>query len=150
MSLKIKKKFKFFFEINTRWSDNDVYHHVNNVVYYSYFDTAVNNFLIEKKVLDISNGKIIGLVVETKCNYYHPVAFPDKLTVGFSVKKIGNSSVIYNLGIFKKTKLLPKAILFMFTLTEKPVNPQRLILNFVISYKKYMCNENFILGINFE
>ena len=61
---------------------------------------------IEKKVLDITNGKIIGLVVETKCNYYHPAAFPDQLTVGFSVKKIGNSSVIYNLGIFKKNKII--------------------------------------------
>ena len=61
MSLKINKKFKVFFEINTRWSDNDVYHHVNNVVYYSYFDTAVNSFLIEKKVLDIS--RILGIVI---------------------------------------------------------------------------------------
>ena len=82
MSLSIKK-IQVFFKINTRWSDNDVYHHVNNVVYYSYFDTAVNNFLIEKKVLDITNGKIIGLVVETKCNYYHPVAFLTNLQLAF-------------------------------------------------------------------
>ena len=105
---------------------------MNNVVYYSYFDTAVNNFLIEKKVLDITNGKIIGLVVETKCNYYHPVAFPDQLTVGFSVKKIGNSSVIYNLGILKKNKIVAEGHLFTFMLIEKPVNQQKLILNFVI------------------
>lgn len=126
MSLKIKKKFKVFFEINTRWSDNDVYHHVNNVVYYSYFDTAVNNFLIEKKVLDISNGKTIGLVVETKCNYYHPVAFPDKLTVGFSVKKIGNSSVIYNLGIFKKNKIVAEGHFVHVYVNRKTRKPTKI------------------------
>ncbi len=126
MLLKNKKKFKVFFEISTRWSDNDVYQHVNNVVYYSYFDTAVNNFLIEKKVLDISNGKIIGLVVETKCNYYHPVAFPDKLTVGFSVKKIGNSSVIYNLGIFKKNKIVAEGHFVHVYVNRKTRKPTKI------------------------
>ena len=87
MSLKIKKKFKVFFEINTRWSDNDVYHHVNNVVYYSYFDTAVNNFLIEKKVLDISNGKTIGLVVETKMQLLSPCSLSRQAYCWFFSKK---------------------------------------------------------------
>lgn len=87
--------------ITTRWRDNDVYGHVNNVVYYSWFDTAVNGYLLEQKVLDFKKGEIVGLVVETQCNYFKPVAFPDKITAGVAVSKIGNSSVRYKVGIFK-------------------------------------------------
>jgi acyl-CoA thioester hydrolase len=87
--------------ITTRWHDNDVYGHVNNVVYYSWFDTAVNAYLIEQGVLDYKSGETVGLVVKTQCNYFKPVAFPDTITVGVAVARIGNSSVRYELGIFK-------------------------------------------------
>ncbi len=81
--------------------DNDVYGHVNNVTYYSYFDTAINGYLIEHGVLDIHGGDVIGLVVETGCQYYSSVAFPDAIEAGFKVAKLGNSSVRYEVGIFR-------------------------------------------------
>ncbi|MBI1202970.1 MAG: acyl-CoA thioesterase [Rhodopseudomonas sp.] len=88
-------------EITTRWMDNDVYGHINNVVYYSFFDTAVNGFLIEQGALDIAKSEIIGLVVETQCNYFKPVAFPDTIRTGIRVSQIGTSSVRYEVGIFR-------------------------------------------------
>lgn len=81
--------------------DNDVYAHVNNVVYYSFFDTAVNQYLIEQGVLDIETSHIIGLVVETKCNYFAPVTFPDVVHAGLRVEKLGTSSVRYGIGLFR-------------------------------------------------
>ncbi len=95
--------------ITTRWRDNDVYGHVNNVVYYSWFDTAVNGYLVEQGVLDFATGGIVGLVVETQCNYYQPVAFPDQIIAGVSVAKIGNSSVRYEVGIFRNEKTVASA-----------------------------------------
>jgi acyl-CoA thioester hydrolase len=86
--------------IATRWSDNDVYGHVNNVVYYSWFDTAVNAHLIEQGALDIHGGEVIGLVVETHCNYFAPLAFPQIIEAGIRVAHIGRSSVRYEIGIF--------------------------------------------------
>src|SRR5262245_25412276 len=88
-------------EITTRWMDNDVYGHVNNVVYYSFFDTAVNRYLIEQGVLDIRGGAIVGFVVETSCKYERPIAFPDRVRAGIRVAKIGRSSVRYEVGIFR-------------------------------------------------
>lgn len=93
--------FKHFIPIDTRWHDNDVFGHVNNVVYYSYFDTAVNRHLIEAGLLDPVTSKIVGLVIATSCDYFSSVAFPDKLDVGLSVVKLGRSSVTYRLGLFK-------------------------------------------------
>ena len=87
-------------EIGTRWGDNDVYGHVNNVVYYSWFDTAVNGWLIEQGLLDIARGDPIGLVVETGCRYAKPLAYPERVEVGLVVETIGNSSIRYSLGIF--------------------------------------------------
>jgi acyl-CoA thioester hydrolase len=81
--------------------DNDVYRHVNNVVYYSFFDTAVNHYLIVEGVLDIEKSSVIGLVVETACQYFSPVAFPDLVEAGLRVAKLGNSSVRYEVGIFR-------------------------------------------------
>lgn len=92
--------YKAFTPIQTRWMDNDVYGHVNNVVYYSYFDTSVNQYLIEQGVLDFNAGTTIGLVVETGCQYFAPVAFPDRLEAGIRVAHIGRSSVRYEVGIF--------------------------------------------------
>jgi acyl-CoA thioester hydrolase len=89
-------------EIGTRWGDNDAYGHVNNIVYYGWFDTAVNAWLIEQGLLDIAAGDPIGLVVETGCRYAQPLAFPDTVEIGLSVAAVRNSSVRYNLGVFAK------------------------------------------------
>jgi acyl-CoA thioester hydrolase len=93
--------FPHIHEIATRWMDNDVYGHVNNVVYYSYFDTAVNQYLIKNGALDLEQSTIIGLVVETQCKYFSSLAFPDTVHVGVRIAHIGNSSVRYELGIFR-------------------------------------------------
>ncbi len=98
----MRSDYRHFQPITTRWMDNDVYGHVNNVVYYSWFDTAVNQFLVEKGVLDIEHSEVIGLVIETQCNYFAPVAFPDRITVGIRVARLGNSSVRYEVGIFRE------------------------------------------------
>lgn len=90
-----------FQAITTRWMDNDVYGHVNNVQYYSFFDTAVNRWLIEQGVLDIHQGEVIGLVVETSCSYFQPIAFPETVHAGIRVAKLGNSSVRYEVGLFR-------------------------------------------------
>ena len=89
-----------FQRIATRWADNDVYGHVNNVVYYAWFDTAVNTYLIEQCALDIHQGTTIGLVIETHCNYFAPVSFPESVEIGIRVAKLGQSSVRYELGVF--------------------------------------------------
>jgi len=89
-----------FSAISTRWMDNDVYGHVNNVVYYSFFDTAVNGLLVAAGVLDIHAGAVIGLVVETQCSYFAPIAFPQAVTAGVRVARIGSSSVRYEIGLF--------------------------------------------------
>ncbi|MEL6364201.1 MAG: thioesterase family protein [Pseudomonadota bacterium] len=86
--------------VPTRWADNDVYGHVNNVAYYAFFDTAVNAFLIENGVLDPKTSEVIGLVVETSCRYHAPLSFPETLTAGVRVARLGNSSVTYELAIF--------------------------------------------------
>jgi acyl-CoA thioester hydrolase len=89
-----------FSRIATRWSDNDVYGHVNNVVYYSYFDTVVNRWLIAAGALDIHGGPVIGLVVETQCHYFAPLSFPQTLDAGLRVAHLGRSSVRYEIGLF--------------------------------------------------
>jgi acyl-CoA thioester hydrolase len=94
--------YRHFITIPTRWMDNDVYGHVNNVQYYSYFDTAVNRYLIDQGALDINRSDVIGLVVETQCKYYRSIAFPEDVIAGVSVAKIGNSSVRYEVGLFKE------------------------------------------------
>jgi acyl-CoA thioester hydrolase len=94
--------YRFFQTLDTRWHDNDLYGHVNNVVYYSYFDSAVNRYLIEHAGLDIHQGLVIGFVVSSNCDYFESVAFPDRLEVGLRVGRLGNSSVQYQLAIFKQ------------------------------------------------
>lgn len=84
--------------------DNDAYGHVNNVVYYSWFDTIVNEFLIANEVLDIEHSPVIGLVIETQCNYFASVAFPERVTAGLCVTKLGKSSVRYEVGIFRENE----------------------------------------------
>jgi acyl-CoA thioester hydrolase len=90
-----------FVPIQSRWADNDVYGHLNNVVYYSYFDSAVNVLMIEAGLLDPATSPIVGLVVESHCSFFASLAFPDRLEVGVTVEAIGRSSVRYLLGVFK-------------------------------------------------
>ena len=89
-------------EIGTRWADNDAYGHVNNTVYYAWFDTAVNAWLIEAGLLDVERGDPIGLVVETGCRYAAPLAYPEPVEVGLAVERLGTSSVRYRIGVFAK------------------------------------------------
>ena len=96
-----RSDYKVFYPITTRWSDNDVYGHVNNVIYYSYFDTAANRYLIEEGGLDISEGKIVGFVVNSGCQYHAPISYPEAVEAGLRVEKLGNSSVQYGIAIFK-------------------------------------------------
>ena len=96
-----RSDYQHFHPITTRWMDNDAYGHVNNVVYYSWFDTVVNQFLIANGALDIEHSPVIGLVIETQCNYFASVAFPDLVTAGLRVTKLGNSSVRYEVAIFR-------------------------------------------------
>ncbi len=90
-----------FQPIITRWHDNDVYGHVNNVTYYSFFDTAVNTYLIEQGGLDIHGGEVVGFVVSSACDYFASIAFPERIEIGLRVGKLGNSSVQYELAVFK-------------------------------------------------
>lgn len=93
--------YRIFYPITTRWSDNDIYGHVNNVTYYSYFDTAANRYLIEEGGLDIEDGHIVGFVVNSGCEYHAPVTYPEDIEAGVRVDRLGNSSVQYGIAIFK-------------------------------------------------
>ena len=96
--------YKVFYPITTRWMDNDIYGHVNNVIYYSYFDSAVNMYLINEAGLDIAKSPVVGFIVSSRCNYHAPVAYPDKLQCGVRVNRLGNSSVEYGVALFKEGK----------------------------------------------
>jgi acyl-CoA thioester hydrolase len=104
-----RDQFRHFLSIPTRWMDNDIYGHVNNVVYYSYFDTAVNQFLIEAGVLDIHKGAVVGFVVDSGCAYFAPIAFPDVVHAGIRVAKLGNASVRYEIALYRNNDPLPAA-----------------------------------------
>ncbi len=95
-----RSAFRHFEPLSTRWMDNDIYGHLNNVVYYSLFDTAVNRYLIEAGALDIHGGEVIGLVVETHCNFFGSLAFPQRIDAGLRVTQQGRSSVRYEIGLF--------------------------------------------------
>ncbi|GAB2559580.1 acyl-CoA thioesterase [Kribbella endophytica] len=96
-----RSAFPHFHAITTRWKDNDVYGHVNNVEYYSFFDTVINAFLIRAGGLDIHGGPVIGLCVESQCTFKASLAFPDTVDAGLRVAKLGNSSVTYEIGLFR-------------------------------------------------
>lgn len=93
--------YRHFQPITTRWHDNDIYGHINNVTYYSFFDSAVNTYLIERSGLDIHDGAMVGFVVSSSCDYFASIAYPDLIEVGLRVAKLGNSSVQYELAVFK-------------------------------------------------
>ena len=104
-----RSDYRVFRTIATRWMDNDVYGHVNNVVYSSWFDTVVNGHLVENGVLDIEHGATIGLVVETQCNYFSALAFPQAVDAGLRVSQVGRSSVRYEVGLFAQGQPLTAA-----------------------------------------
>jgi len=101
--------YRHFLAIPTRWLDNDIYGHVNNVVYYSYFDTVINEYLIREGELDIHAGGVIGYCVESACRYRRPLSFPEVIDAGLRVAHLGNSSVRYEIGLFKQDEDVPAA-----------------------------------------
>lgn len=100
--LRKREAYAGFDGITTRWADNDLYGHVNNVTYYAWFDSSVNRYLIEQGGLDIHNGREIAYVVNSSCDYFSPIAYPERVEAGLRVEKLGNSSVVYNIGIFRQ------------------------------------------------
>ena len=113
--------------MNTRWNDNDIYGHLNNVIYYELFDTAVNKWLIENNLIDIKNGNNIGLIVQSGCNYFSSFIYPEDIDAGIRVTKIGNSSVRYEVGLFKLNDDLASADGFFIhvyvdRISNKPIN----------------------------
>jgi acyl-CoA thioester hydrolase len=95
-----RSDYAHFLVIPTRWMDNDIYGHVNNVVYYAWFDTVINEYLIEQGGLDIHRGTVVGFAVESQCRYLRPVTFPQRIDAGLRVARIGTSSVVYEIGLF--------------------------------------------------
>jgi len=104
-----REGYRHFVTISTRWMDNDVYRHVNNVVYYSFFDTAVNDYLMRQGVLDLARSSVVCLVVSTGCDYFSPISFPDTVHCGLRVAHLGRSSVRYEIGIFRNDDALAAA-----------------------------------------
>ena len=97
-----RSDYSYFKNITTRWADNDIYGHINNVVYYSYFDTVANQYLIEFADFNPVSAPVIGVIVHSNCNYIKAIAYPDKIEAGLTVKKLGRSSVTYGIGIFRQ------------------------------------------------
>ena len=97
-----RAEFKAWRTFTTRWSDNDAYGHVNNTIFYQWFDSAVNSWMIEEGLLDVGQGGAIALVAETRCSYFEPLSFPEVVEVGLSVARLGRSSIRYRIGVFKK------------------------------------------------
>ena len=105
-----RSAYAHFTAMPTRWGDNDSYGHVNNVVYYAFFDSAVNRHLIEQGVLDIAANEVIGLVIETRCTFFSPIGFPDVVHVGIKVVHLGRSSVRYEIGLFRNDADMAAAV----------------------------------------
>ncbi len=115
--------YAYFTRIATRWADNDAYGHMNNVVYYAFFDSAVNRQLIEHGVLDVATSPVIGLVAETRCNYFSSLGFPDQVHVGLKVVHLGNSSVRYEIALFRNDDELASAVgNFVHVYVERATN----------------------------
>src|SRR5437879_3474247 len=107
---RLRAHYRHFLAIPTRWMDNDVYGHVNNVTYYSYFDTAVNEHLIRFGGLDFANASVVGLVAETSCTFRKALSFPDSIDTGLAVTKLGKSSVVYEIALFRQGDAEPAAL----------------------------------------
>lgn len=104
-----RSQFKVWQTLTTRWADNDAYGHVNNAIYYQWFDSAVNAWLVEQGMLDIASGNPIALVVETRCAYFEPLAFPGQVDVGIAISELGRSSMRYRIGVFGAGKAMAAA-----------------------------------------
>jgi acyl-CoA thioester hydrolase len=121
-----RDEFRVLRTITTRWMDNDHYGHVNNVVYYSYFDTAVNGFLIEASGCDVRDLPAIGIVAETSCRFLRELSFPDTVHAGLALEKLGNSSVVYRIALFRNDETEPAALgrfvhVYVDAVTRRPV-----------------------------
>ena len=121
-----RASYRYFTDITTRWMDNDIYGHVNNVVYYSYFDSVANKYLIEEGGLDIKDSQVVGFVVASNCQYKSPIAYPQAIEAGLRVNRLGNSSVEYGIGIFQQDSSVASAMgtfthVFVDRSTDKPV-----------------------------
>jgi acyl-CoA thioester hydrolase len=121
-----RPEFRVLRTITTRWMDNDQYGHVNNVVYYSYFDTAVNGYLIEASGCDVRQLPQIGIVAETSCRFLRELSFPDVVHAGLALERLGNSSVVYRIGLFRNDELEPAALgrfvhVYVDSTTRRPV-----------------------------
>lgn len=119
-------EYNYFCQLSTRWNDNDIYGHMNNIIYYALFDTAVNKWLIKNKLIDIKNGQNIGLIVQSGCNYFSSFEYPENINAGIRVTKIGKSSVRYEVGLFKEKEELSSADGFFIHVyvdrkTNKPI-----------------------------
>ena len=101
-----RSDYNYFSKMSTRWNDNDIYGHLNNVIYYELFDTAVNKWLIKNNLIDIKNGNNIGLIVQSGCNYFSSFEYPEDIEAGIRVTNIGNSSVRYEVGLFKSNSCI--------------------------------------------
>ena len=122
-----RSDYNYFSRLSTRWNDNDIYGHLNNVIYYELFDTAVNKWLIKNNLVDIKNGNNIGLIVQSGCNYFSSFEYPEDIDAGIRVTKIGNSSVRYEVGLFKPNDDLASADGFFIhvyvdRVSNKPIN----------------------------
>lgn len=104
-----RDEYRFLLEIPTRWMDNDVYRHVNNVTYYSWFDTVVARFLLGSGAINLTDSAVIGVVVETLCRYHAPIAFPETVTAGLRVERLGTTSIRYGIGIFREAEEIASA-----------------------------------------
>ena len=96
----IRSDFKWFIDLQSRWMDNDAYGHINNVIYYAWFDTAVNRFLVDNELLDYQNDTVHGIVIESKCTYLKEFTYPDVAQAGLKLQRLGNTSVAYDIGLF--------------------------------------------------
>lgn len=119
-----RENYRHFLEIPTRWRDNDVYQHVNNVVYYEFFDTVINQYLITHGGLDYTDGEIVGFAVETHCQFLKPIQFPEIITAGLRIGRLGNSSVRYEVGIFKQVEADPAAVGYFVHVFVDPTTNQ--------------------------
>ena len=130
-----RSDYNYFFKMGTRWNDNDIYGHLNNVIYYELFDTAVNKWLIKNNLVDIKNGNNIGLIVQSGCNYFSSFEYPEDIDAGIRVTKIGNSSVRYEVGLFKLNDDLASADGFFIHVYVDRVSNKPIILDYEFKKK---------------
>ena len=130
-----RSEYNYFSKMSTRWNDNDIYGHLNNVIYYELFDTAVNKWLINNNLIDIKNGNTIGLIVQSGCNYFSSFEYPEEIDAGIRVTKIGNSSIRYEVGLFKPNDDMASADGFFVHVYVDRVNNKPISLDYEFKKK---------------